>query len=98
MRYEWPGNIRELENTIERAVILCPGEQITAGELPAHLLPEGEAIPFSTAIDSGFSLRDMEREFIRTILAQTEGNKSRAAKLLGIARQTLLNKIREYKL
>lgn len=98
MRYEWPGNIRELENTIERAVILCLGEQITAGELPAHFLPEGGAIPFPKVIDSGFSLRDMEREFIRTILAQTEGNKSRAAKLLGIARQTLLNKIKEYKL
>lgn len=98
VRYNWPGNIRELENTIERAVILCLGEQITPHELPVHLLPEGVAIPDTQTTDSGPTLRDMEREFIRTTLLQTEGNKSKAAKLLGIARQTLLNKINEYKL
>ena len=98
MRYDWPGNIRELENTIERAVILCLGEQITTHELPVHLLPEGVAGPVTLAMDSGPTLRDMEREFIRTTLLQTGGNKSKAAKLLGIARQTLLNKINEYKL
>jgi len=98
MHYAWPGNIRELENTMERAVILCLGEQITVNELPAHLLPQGKSVSLPKAIGSGFKLRDMEREFIKTTLLQTEGNKSKAAKLLGIARQTLLNKIKEYKL
>ncbi len=98
MHYGWPGNIRELENTMERAVILCLGEQITINELPAHLLPQGESVDRPKVINSGFKLRDMEREFIKTTLAQNEGNRSKTAKLLGIARQTLLNKIKEYKL
>ncbi|MEA2115706.1 MAG: sigma-54 dependent transcriptional regulator [Thermodesulfobacteriota bacterium] len=98
MRYDWPGNIRELENTVERAVILCLGEQVTTNELPIHLLPEGVTIPDTQTTVSGPTLRDMEREFIRTTLLQTGGNKSKAAKLLGIARQTLLNKIKEYNL
>ncbi len=98
MGYDWPGNIRELENIVERAVILCLGEQITVRELPGHLLPEGAiaSSPSATATVSGLTLRDMEKEFIHTTLAQSGGNKSRAAKILGIARQTLLNKIKEY--
>ncbi len=96
-RYSWPGNIRELENTIERAVILCLGEQITPKELPPQILPKDfqEADePVTTA--GGLTLKDMEREAIRATLEQTGGNKSQSAKLLGIARQTLLNKIKEY--
>ncbi len=96
-RYPWPGNIRELENTVERAVILCLGEQITPKELPPQMLPKdfqlaGGPVPAS----GGLTLKDMEREAIRATLEQTKGNKSQAAKLLGIARQTLLNKIKEY--
>ena len=97
-RYPWPGNIRELENTVERAVILCLGEQITPKELPPQMLPKdfqlvaGGPVPAS----GGLTLKDMEREAIRVTLEQTEGNKSQAARLLGIARQTLLNKIKEY--
>ncbi len=96
-RYSWPGNIRELENTIERAVILCLGEQITPRELPPQMLPHDFTIndkPVATS--GGLTLKDMEREAIRATLEQTDGNKSRSAKLLGIARQTLLNKIKEY--
>ncbi|MCB2181297.1 MAG: sigma-54 dependent transcriptional regulator [Desulfobulbaceae bacterium] len=96
-RYEWPGNIRELENTMERAVILCQGEQITPGELPTHMLPEDlreqPVIP-----STGLTLKDVEREAIRATLEQTGGNKSQTAKLLGVARQTLLNKMKEYDL
>jgi two-component system response regulator HydG len=65
MRYNWPGNIRELENTIERAVILCLGEQITPRELPSHFLPDkGEYIDKKLKTN-GWALRDMEREMIR---------------------------------
>ena len=96
-RYSWPGNIRELENAIERAVILCPGEQITPRELPPQVLPDNFTIDSTTEIPkNGLTLKDMEKEAIRTTLKQTEGNKSQTAKLLGIARQTLLNKIKEY--
>ncbi|WP_456385242.1 sigma-54-dependent transcriptional regulator [Desulfolithobacter sp.] len=95
-RHDWPGNIRELENTVERAVILCLGEQITPRELSPHLLPEDMAPNLEKNGRQGFTLRDMEREAIKTILAQTDGNRSKTARILGIARQTLLNKIKEY--
>ena len=96
-RYSWPGNIRELENTIERAVILCLGEQITPKELPPQMLPDDFKVADEPpATSGGLTLKDMEREAIRATLDQTGGNKSQSAKLLGIARQTLLNKIKEY--
>lgn len=98
MRYNWPGNIRELENTIERAVILCLGEQITPRELPNHLLPEhGDNMHKNQPI-AGWTLRDMEREMIRSMLQETDNNKSLTVKNLGIARQTLINKLKEYDL
>jgi len=97
MHFSWPGNIRELENTVERAVILCQGEQITVQELPPQILPgdvrlkeQNDAAPATP------TLRDMEKEMIRATLAENGGNKSKSAKILGIARQTLLNKIKEY--
>ncbi|EKD35357.1 MAG: hypothetical protein ACD_75C01945G0004 [uncultured bacterium] len=97
MRYAWPGNIRELENTLERAVILSLGEVISPRELPPHFLPEQEGgeriLP-----DRGWTLRDMEREMIRSMLQETNNNKSLTAKKLGIARQTLINKLKEYDL
>jgi two-component system response regulator HydG len=96
-RYSWPGNIRELENSIERAVILCLGEQITPRELPPQILPPDFAFTDAPVGSSGgLTLKDMEREAIRATLDQTGGNRSQSAKLLGIARQTLLNKIKEY--
>ena len=96
MRYPWPGNIRELENTIERAVILCLGEQISPHELPPHLLAEDVQAVRGKDADEVSTLRDMERLTIKTTLASTGHNKSLTAKKLGIARQTLLNKIKEY--
>ena len=96
MQYDWPGNIRELENTVERAVILCLGEQITPQELPPHLLSEDVREMRTTQPDDSFTLRDMEREVIRSTLEKTGNNKSQTAKRLGVARQTLLNKIKEY--
>jgi two-component system response regulator HydG len=96
MQYDWPGNIRELENTVERAVILCLGEQITPQDLPPHLLSEDVREMRMTQAQDSFTLRDMEREVIRSTLEKTGNNKSQAAKQLGVARQTLLNKIKEY--
>jgi len=98
MRYGWPGNIRELENTIERAVILCLGEVITPRELPRHFLPAQEEAGGRNLPDSDWTLRDMEREMIRSVLQETNNNKSLTAKKLGIARQTLINKLKEYNL
>lgn len=96
MRYSWPGNIRELENSIERAVILCLDEQINPSELPPHFLPEPDDLTSNKSSSYSWTLRDMEREMIRAILQDTNNNKSMAAKRLGIARQTLFNKIKEF--
>jgi DNA-binding NtrC family response regulator len=99
MGASWPGNIRELENTVERAVILCRGEQITVLELPPQLLPDkSDEQNIAVSLSATPTLRDMERQMIRSTLAENGGNKSKTAKILGIARQTLLNKIKEYSL
>lgn len=95
MRYNWPGNIRELENAIERGVIIAQGEFLTPDELPIPLR-QNTLSTHDTA--STGSLKDMEREHISRILAQVDGNRTQAAKILGITRKTLQNKIKEYRL
>ena len=91
--HSWPGNIRELENAIERAVILTRGTQITAETLPVWR----SAMVIETR-QSGrlVSLETVEREHILHVLKAAGNNKSRAAKILDIARRTLDRKIEEY--
>jgi DNA-binding NtrC family response regulator len=99
-RYEWPGNIRELRATIERAVILCRGERIGLRDLPDRIQgkPEaadrpGGAISVSS---TDLNLEKMEKSFIEQALRLTDGNVTEAAKLLGISRRTLHRKINTY--
>lgn len=97
LAYPWPGNIRELENAIERAVILCLDEQILLQHLPLQVRQAYSADgdrPF--AIRPGVTLKGMEKELILSTLKQTENNRTRAAEVLGVSRQTLQNKLREY--
>jgi len=99
VNYDWPGNVRELENVVERAVVLCLGEQVTPADLPPQLAGRGEvAASVESLAAAGATLRDMEREMIRATLRETGGNRTRAAQILGIARQTLQNKMKEYDL
>jgi DNA-binding NtrC family response regulator len=93
--YDWPGNIRELENTIERAVALCRGSEIEMEDIVSHGISMG--IPALTWAGGQFkTLSDIEREYIKAVLRDQEGNKSRAATILGINRKTLWAKIKKY--
>ncbi len=91
--YGWPGNIRELRNCIDRAVVLGDGELIQPEDLPPNIRSQRGQIPAPAE-----SLEHAEREFIRRTLKRTKWQKSEAARLLGISRQTLDNKIKRYKL
>jgi DNA-binding NtrC family response regulator len=89
LRYDWPGNVRELENAIERAVILARKPVIEIDDLPQQTLA-GRPIPV------GKNLRQVEKNHIINVLAQTKGNYTEAAKALGISRMTLYNKAKAY--
>jgi DNA-binding NtrC family response regulator len=91
MKYAWPGNVRELENVIERAVVVATGQQIETKHLPAQMSRAG-AGPKSD------SLAAVEREHIIEILGKTGWNITRSARMLGIDRVTLYNKIKKYDL
>lgn len=101
MRYGWPGNVRELENTIERAVILCRGDYVDVECLPKGVQSCHEGAADTTGgggVQAGYTLEEIEKELILKTLEQTGGNRTRAAKMLGIARQTLLNRLKEYQI
>ncbi len=99
-RCAWPGNVRELENAVERAVILSVGEYVSERELPLCDLghPDGSGGETGPAVVglAGMPLDDVEREAIRATLRETGGNKSEAARILGITRATLHKKLKKY--
>jgi DNA-binding NtrC family response regulator len=90
--YAWPGNVRELRNLVERLVLLCPGDRIEHTQFPSEYVLNGEA-PRGGLPPSAASLADMERAHILNVLASVDGNKTRAAEILGISRQTLRSKL-----
>ena len=92
-RYGWPGNVRELENVVHRAFALRGRLKITPADLFDHSVESAE----SAGLQAGQSVDEMERKLIMTTLEQTNGNRTHAAKLLGISLRTLRNKLREYR-
>lgn len=96
--YPFPGNVRELENTIERAVAFARGSIITPDDLPERVRTNGATAALITrSSQQRLTLNELEREYILETLRLTSGNKSRAAELLGLDRKTLYRKLDEYR-
>jgi len=104
MDYDWPGNVRQLENIIERALVLAEGDVLRESDLPLLVnvngLELGSSSGFAGATDEGIDLGravdDMEESMIRQVLSRTGGNRTAAAKHLAITKSKLLYKIRKY--
>jgi DNA-binding NtrC family response regulator len=93
--FEWPGNVRQLQNEIQRAVLLCEGNEIDAADL--SVTNAKPSVDLSGEIDPNYTLLEgVERNVIIQMLKSADGNKHEAAKRLGIGRQTLYNKIKAY--
>ncbi|MBN1222019.1 MAG: sigma-54-dependent Fis family transcriptional regulator, partial [Candidatus Aminicenantes bacterium] len=95
MNYDWPGNIRELENTIERAIVLSKGNRIDLDALMYYGISAGPSLVAPNGKDLR-TLDEMEKEYIRNVLQNQHGNKSKTAEILGIDRKTLHSKIKKY--
>jgi two-component system, NtrC family, response regulator HydG len=94
-QYGWPGNIRELENVIERAVALANGPEITVNELPEYI--SNLSIETYRRHDQGVpTLEEQEKNYIKWVLDKCEGNKTRAARIMGIDRVSLWRKIKRF--
>ncbi len=91
LSYHWPGNVRELEHCIERAVILSRGAPISTLHIPSEVMSRGKHTGSLSPVS-----KDRESAEIMRVLAQTDGNKAKAARLLGISRKTLYQKIRKH--
>lgn len=100
--YEWPGNVRQLRHSVRTMVVLCDRDMIDVSDLPPEISkrPKQLAAPLSEqALNlGGMSLSDLERRAIADTLTQTQGNREKAAKILGIGERTLYRKIKEYDL
>jgi transcriptional regulator with PAS, ATPase and Fis domain len=106
LEYPWPGNVRELRNAIERAILLCDGGLITRQHLPAALSaraasPRSEGAgehreSVTPLIPGAVNLEAVDRSFIEKALSQTRGNKSKAARLLGLSRAQLYTRLEKY--
>jgi len=90
LAYDWPGNIRELENAIERAIILSKDTSITTADLPQ------ENVSLIGSASIGKNLKEVEKTHILNVLRETGENYSEAARILGVSRMTLYNKAKEY--
>ena len=96
LSYSWPGNIRELKNVIERAVVFNTKSEIDDSDLSLTPAVEGGSVAAAAEISAEMTLAQLEREHIERVLRFTEGNKSRAASILGIERSTLDRKLKKF--
>ncbi len=94
LKYSWPGNIRELRNCVESAVVMCTGDEITIQDLPSSIRDSSEEKVIS--IPLGIPMEEAEKIIIQENLAANNGNKSKTADVLGIGRKTLHRKLEEW--
>ncbi len=97
INYSWKGNIRELENTIERAVLISVGRIILPEHLLLDLSEHDPEPPANFSVNPGYTVREMEKKLIFRTLKDVNDNRTNAAELLGISIRTLRNKLREYR-
>jgi len=97
--HNWPGNIRELRNVIERAIIICSGEQVERHHFAPYPIEQRERLrnEDTLTLPVGTPLEEVERQMIMRTLQKTKNNKTRAAELLGISLKTLHNKLNLYR-
>jgi len=95
VNYSWPGNVRELENVIQRAITLTQYETILPDDLPSSMLQEIRENVLDKGFREKYSIDQLEKEYIRKILIEVGGNKSKAAEILGLDRKTLYRKLEE---
>lgn len=97
-RYDWPGNVRELQNVVEHAVLFCSGNTIESSHLPSDFTQVHplDAAHQSPDVQAGMTIKAVEQQLILTTLTKTYGNRTHAARMLGISLRTLRNKINEY--
>jgi DNA-binding NtrC family response regulator len=90
LAYHWPGNVRELENVIERSLVMATGDKLDAADIKLETAPRARTQPDGPAfLPEGMSLDQYEQEIIREALRRADGNKSQAARLLGLTRNAL---------
>ena len=88
--YHWPGNVRELQNVVHRLVVMSEGDTIDVTDMPSLMR---FSVPAAAGLDR--TLAQVESEYIRNVLASMGGNKTRAARALGIDRKTLRRKLQQ---
>ena len=98
LAYDWPGNVRQLENSMERAVTLTQFEQITVDDLPDRIkdYESTKLVLVDSDAEHLLTLHELERHYIERVLEATQGNKSQAARVLGLDRRTLYRKLERY--
>jgi PAS domain S-box-containing protein len=96
LRYDYPGNVRELENIIEHAFVVCPGNRIDVGCLPSELTMEQQEIDSFLSLKEEHPFEKAEAEVVKKTLEKHRANRIKAAQELGISRATLWRKIRKY--
>src|SRR5439155_454351 len=100
MNYTWPGNVRELRTAIESAVVLCRGERISARDLPRTVRADSAAAtdPGRVLARNDLTVKEAEKQLIIRALKETKGNRTLAAKKIGMSRRTFHRKLHTYHL